>query len=266
MRMARQARQISPTGYYHVMMRGNNRETIFIKKSQKLYFIDSLRALSIEEAIRIVAYALMDNHVHIAVKGEIGNISSAIKKLNIKYAIKYNKDTKRIGHVFQDRYRSEIIVDDKYLLQVVRYIHNNPVKANIVGSPEEYRWSSYNEYKNGHFEIVDKSQGDFIMGYFSGKFNLFKKYHLEDDLTEFLDTREEAEANKMARARKLIEDYLVTQGVTDIKQIYENTGNLRNILVGILLKESTLSHRQIANLLGISASAVHRINLDASGG
>lgn len=111
---ARQARIISPTGYYHVMMRGNNREKIFIKEDQKRYLTELLRIASLEEPIEAVAYCLMDNHMHIVVKGEIEDLSQAIKKINIKYAMKYNKDTKRIGHVFQDRYRSEAVIDDKY--------------------------------------------------------------------------------------------------------------------------------------------------------
>lgn len=91
----------------------------------------------------------MDNHVHLIVKGEISNLSRAIKRLNISYAMKFNKKADRVGHVFQDRYRSEVIVDEPYLLHVTRYVHNNPIKAGIASHPWGYRWSSYQEYTNG---------------------------------------------------------------------------------------------------------------------
>jgi len=77
----------------------------------------------------------------------------------------YNLQQNRIGHVFQDRYRSEIITDDKYLLQVIRYVHNNPVNAKIVKSPENYIWSSYTEYINENI-IIRYQQKRFILGYF----------------------------------------------------------------------------------------------------
>ena len=91
----------------------------------------------------------MNNHVHFVVKADPSSLAKAIKSLNIKYAMRFNQQRERIGHVFQDRYKSEDIEDDKYLMQVIRYVHINPVKAKLVKSPEEYQWSSYNEYING---------------------------------------------------------------------------------------------------------------------
>lgn len=259
--MARQARQTSPTGYYHVMMRGNNREKIFKNEGQKKYFIELLKLMVLKEPIEIAAYCLMDNHVHIATKGELEDLSLAIKKTNIKYAMRFNKDTERIGHVFQDRYKSEIITDDKYLMMVIRYIHNNPVKAKIVTSPDDYRWSSYNEYANCKLNVITEGQKNFIMGYFSNEINLFKKFHLEDDRTEFLDTKEEVEANKLEIAHKIIAEYHSSKRLNETEQTSNKPENLEE-LIKILLKESTLSHRKIAKLLDISSNIVHKISLE----
>jgi len=146
--MPRQARIQSESNYYHIMMRGNNRENIFNWDGQKLFFIELLEIQKADGLLDIVAYCLMDNHVHIIVNAELKNIATTLKVTNIKYAMKFNRELGRVGHVFQDRYKSEGIDDERYLLQVIRYVHNNPVKAKMVSQPADYKWSSFNEYIN----------------------------------------------------------------------------------------------------------------------
>ena len=114
-----------------------------MKEFKKL--IKFLKTIGVEEEMSIVAYCLMDNHIHLIIKGKLDNISTALKRVNVKYAMNFNAKNDRSGHVFQGRYRSEIIADDKYLLQVVRYVHNNPVSAKMVTDLSTYKWSSYNE-------------------------------------------------------------------------------------------------------------------------
>lgn len=258
--MARQARKISPTGYYHIMMRGNNKEKIFIKANQKLYFIELMKKLGTEEAIEIAAYCLMDNHVHIVVKGEVDDLSTIIKRINIKYAMKYNKETNRIGHVFQDRYKSEVVADEPYLLQVVRYVHNNPVKAKIINNSKEYKWSSYREYISGKINVISQKQRDFIIGFFSDKLDLFKKFHQEEDRMEYIDTKEEIKHNRMETAQRKIADYYTSKGMNSTKQIYKNPVYLEELIIK-LLEETRLSHRQIARLLEVNNNIVHKISL-----
>lgn len=93
--------------------------------------------------------------------------------------------TCQVGHVFQDRYKSEAITDDKYLLQVIRYIHNNPVKAKMVKLPEKYIWSSYNEYILEN-TIIKNKQKEFMMSYFNGSKEEFKEFHIQKDAREYL--------------------------------------------------------------------------------
>ena len=88
----------------------------------------------------------MTNHVHLIIKTTDLDISNFIKRIHSRYAWNFNKKYNYIGHLFQDRYRSELIEDDKYMLQVSRYVHLNPVKANMVEKPEDYQWSSYRMY------------------------------------------------------------------------------------------------------------------------
>ena len=88
----------------------------------------------------------MDNHVHLLINADLDLMADALKRTNIKFAMRYNKKYDRVGHVFQGRYKSEVINTEQYLLGVIRYIHNNPVKAEIVAEAGDYKWSSYNAY------------------------------------------------------------------------------------------------------------------------
>lgn len=90
----------------------------------------------------------MDNHVHLLMSEGTEEISKIMKRINVSYAYYFNQKYGRIGHLFQDRFKSEGIEDDTYLLAATRYIHNNPVRANIVKHAGEYKWSSYGIYIN----------------------------------------------------------------------------------------------------------------------
>lgn len=107
--MVREARKESQTGYYHVMMRGNNKEMVFSKTAEKQYFIDQLQCQMEKGNISIAAYCLMDNHVHLLIHSGLQKMTEALKWTNIKFAGIYNYKYKRVGHVFQDRYKSEVI-------------------------------------------------------------------------------------------------------------------------------------------------------------
>ena len=130
--MPRKARDQSPTDFYHIMMRGINKERIFERKQNKEFLLHLLKKDQENLEVEIGAFCIMDNHAHLIIKGSINDISQFIKKINIKFAMRYNKNLERVGHVFQDRYRSENIYNDSHLMQAISYIHNNPVKAGII--------------------------------------------------------------------------------------------------------------------------------------
>ena len=256
--MLRQARKESPTGYYQVMMRGNNREPILKLVRYKFYFQE---LLTMVEKIDIAAYCIMDNHVHIVVKGDILNVSSEIKRINIKFAMMINREEKRIGHVFQGRFRSEEIFDDSHFLQVIRYVHNNPVKAGIVTKPHDYFWSSFTEYAKAIVNVVSTEQLEFVQHYFGGKKEAFIQYHDKQDFSEFLDIKEDVERCKIDAGQMIIEQFCEVRGILSRREINRVSGLLEELILK-LLQETTLRHRQIAGLLEISASAVHATSLE----
>jgi len=139
----RKPRKKSETGIYHVIVRGIGQQNIFHQEDDFQRYLETTKKISLESGVSVLGYCLMTNHVHLLLREDDGDISVYMKRLGISYAYWYNRKYERIGHVFQDRFKSECVEDDAYLLTVIRYIHENPVKASIISKPEEYEWSSY---------------------------------------------------------------------------------------------------------------------------
>jgi len=113
---------LSETGVYHVMLRGNERKDIFIDDEDKVRFLDMLYAKRERESYYLYSYCLMDNHVHLVLKEANDSISRIMRRITTSYAGYFNRKYKRSGHLFQDRYKSENVESDSYLLTVIRYI------------------------------------------------------------------------------------------------------------------------------------------------
>ncbi len=144
--MPRLARLKSPNTTYHIIMRGNEKKDIFLDRKDKSRFIEILTKMKEKYNYRLEAYCLMDNHVHLLINDNKNDISQIMKSINVSYVYYFNNFYGRVGHLFQDRFVSEVVADDRYLLAVSAYIHNNPVRAGIVKKPEEFQWSSMREY------------------------------------------------------------------------------------------------------------------------
>ena len=142
--MPRSIRIKSLTHTYHIMIRGVNKENIFVNEDDKRKFLQISQYYLNKFDVEIYAYCLMDNHVHFLLKSK-ENFNKFMQCIQTVYATYFNKKYKRIGHLFQDRFKSIPVERESYLLECVRYIHQNPVKAKI-SSIEKYLWSSYNEY------------------------------------------------------------------------------------------------------------------------
>jgi putative transposase len=106
----------------------------------------------------------MNNHIHILIREKRDKISRIMSRIRTSYAWWYNRKYDRSGHLFQGRYGSECVEDDAYLLTVVRYIHNNPVKANMVRAAEDYRWSSIHAYYDCREYPAGLTEPEFVLG------------------------------------------------------------------------------------------------------
>jgi len=170
--MPRQARLDIVGALHHIMVRGNNKSNIFKDDQDKARFLERLGQNVIDGQCSVYAWVLMDNHVHLLFKsGQLG-ISSVMRKLLTWYAQYFNRRHRRTGHLFENRYKSILCDEDNYLLALVRYIHLNPVRANIVKTIEElnhYSWS-------GHRAVMGEASHDWMdTAYVLNQFGVRKK-------------------------------------------------------------------------------------------
>lgn len=140
--MARQARQLSESAIYHVMLRGINRDAIFLEDADCRRFIDVLTAVRLASGCAVLAYCLMPNHIHLVLQTTDEPIGTVIKRLGVRYAGWFNRKYARVGHLFQDRFKSIPVEDDAYLVTLLRYVWNNPVEAGLAEHCADYPWSS----------------------------------------------------------------------------------------------------------------------------
>ena len=166
--MPRKARKKSNLCINHVILRGVNQQIIFEDEYDYQQFIDILRYYKDEKkcSFNLYAYCLMDNHVHLLLEYTTVSLDEIMKRIEIKFVRWYNKRYRRIGHLFQERYKSEPVEDMEYLKIVFRYIHQNPLNAGIEKVPGAYPWSSYHDYANQDDSFIDiKRISDLFQNY-----------------------------------------------------------------------------------------------------
>ncbi len=148
--MPRKARLFSPDVAYHIIARGNNRQTLFRKTTDFERYLFFLKFLKSEFAFDVFHYCLMSNHVHLLMRFSSSDMFRKVpQRLMLLYAKYFAREYRHVGHVFQDRFKSIPVKDNSYLLECGRYIERNPLKAHIVSHPIEYPWSSAGYYLCG---------------------------------------------------------------------------------------------------------------------
>src|SRR3990167_7956469 len=131
---------------HHVMIRGNNRQQIFYGNDYFSHFLELFKEGGEKFDHKILAYCLMSNHAHMIIHVHESSLSNVMKNINFRYARWLNTKQKRIGHLFQGRFRSIEVSSEEYLIYLCRYIHLNPVVAGIVKTAGQYPWSSHQYY------------------------------------------------------------------------------------------------------------------------
>jgi len=158
--MSRPLRIQYKDAWYHIMNRGRRGECIYLNSDDFGLFVELLKESSDQWAVNIAAYCLMSNHYHLLIQTPHANLSRFMRHVDGVYTQRFNRRHKYDGQLFRGRYKSILVGEDNYLLELVRYIHFNPVKAGLVEKPEDYQYSSYPMYQK------KKKHGDWI----------FKKY------------------------------------------------------------------------------------------
>ena len=141
--MARPLRIEFPGALYHVTSRGNARQRVFRDDEDRKTFLATLAWVVARFGWRCHAYCLMDNHVHLLIETPQPNLSRGMRQLNGVYTQRFNRRHRKVGHLFQGRFKAILVEKEGYLLELARYIVLNPVRAKMVKMPERYPWSSY---------------------------------------------------------------------------------------------------------------------------
>ncbi|NMD72710.1 transposase [Bacillus sp. DNRA2] len=257
--MPREARSKSKSGVYHLIWRGANRQEIFHEDVDWIVFLDLLLKYKQKCQLIVYAWCLMSNHVHLLMKEGTESISDSMKRVGVCYAQYYNWKYRTTGHLFQDRFKSESVEDRNYLITVIRYIHQNPVKAWMVASCEDWRWSSCRGYYGKAVypkQLLDSAP---VLRLFSpdieiarGKFKEFNERKNHDKCLE-----NEAPQKRLTdeEARREIKKVL---GAIEIPQVKSLPKQQRKELLRKIKKIEGLSLRQAARILGISVSLVFK--------
>lgn len=141
--MARPLRIEFPGALYHVTSRGNHRQDIFVDEEDRERFLGVLAHAARRHNWLCHAYCLMNNHYHLVIETPEGNLSKGMRQVGGVYTQAYNRRHSKTGHLFQGRYKAILIEKEGHLLEVIRYVVLNPVRAGAAKVPEEWRWSSY---------------------------------------------------------------------------------------------------------------------------
>ncbi len=161
--MPRMSRKAIEGTYFHVMIQGHNRRYIFKDESMKRKVRETIFQKAQKNNVKLIAYCIMDNHVHVLMKiNSAKDLSRMMAGVNTSYAKYYNFVKQRVGYVFRDRYRAEAIYSMNQLINCIKYIHENPVKAHMVSSAKQYEFSSVNDYYENRIEedVILETFGD----------------------------------------------------------------------------------------------------------
>mgnify|MGYP001593392467 CR=1 FL=1 len=173
--MARSTRIEFAGAWYHVMSRGVARMPTFLDDDDRRAFLAMVGRLVAEGALETHAFCLMPNHYHLLLRTPAGNLARWIRHLNGDYARRFNARHRRVGHVWQGRYKAILVEDGAYLREVSRYIHLNPNRAKITRPAERYPWSSYRNFVGGP-AAVDWVETGTLLGEFDGDRAAYRAY------------------------------------------------------------------------------------------
>ena len=260
--MSRGTRRKSGTGIYHVMIRGINRQDIFEDDGDYQKMVKLLKGqaerfdnngLRLPPFCTIYAYCLMSNHVHLLLQERESPMSETVRRLGISYASYFNKKYQREGHLFQDRFRSEPVDTIEYFVTLLRYIHQNPVKAGLVTRPVDYVWSSWLEYELG---VAGVCAVNVVLNRV-GSQNLIEL--VNTDMDEFVDIVDIDNDNVRMISDDEVREYLrESQGIANPLMVQSLEKARRNTVLKAA-KGIGAGIRQLSRLTGVSFGVIQKL-------
>jgi len=256
--MPRKAREKSENGIYHIILRGNGRQEIFHDDEDFIRFIETLDRYKTETKMKVHGWCLMNNHIHLLLEKGEEELSTTMKRIEVSFVWFYNRKYETTGHLFQDRFKSEIIDSDKYLMTVIRYIHQNPVKVGLVENPDDWKWSSCSGYYGEKKFFPDLLYSDLILGLFAEDRNTAIRKFIEfnestnDDKCLDYDIRIRL---KDEEAREEIKKVMAGFNLAEIKILPKEQ---RDEMLSRIKRIKGITQRQAARILGISPNLIFK--------
>ena len=246
--MPRTARRKSESNIYHVILRSINKQQLFEDDEDREKFLSVLWECKALSGFELFAYCLMSNHIHFLMKTEKEPLETVFRRIGARFVYWYNTKYERVGHLFQDRYKSEAVEDEAYFLTVLRYIHQNPVKTGICTAPEEYPYSSYPHYFSD--KLIDSN---FVLSLMSKEdFAAFNGTTNEDRCLEISETVQKRMTDE--QAKKLVSAISGCRNATEFQRL---PSARRDEAIRAMLKEG-VSIRQASRLVGSSVGIVRK--------
>lgn len=233
--------------FVHVTTHGIDDKNIYKNINEKKEIKKLILKNQEEFNINIIAYCIMNNHLHLLIKfKETENLSKYMHKVNMSYAIYYNKQHGRVGYVYKDRFHTQIIKDKTHLINAIIYIHNNPVKAKICKCARKYEFSSYNDILNKEWEGTIKifgSKNQYIKAHVKNENNIlysidFEKVTLEEAKEIF---------NKYLKNNKLDKETLKTKK----DKLYKICRELKEVY--------KITYRDLETITGVGRETIRRL-------
>lgn len=248
------------------MLRGVNKQDIFFEEKDYLEFKNIIRKTKKKFLYQLYSYVLMPNHIHLEIKDENYKLSQIIHSIGTSYANYFNKKYKRAGHLFENRFESRNVENTYYIFNLVRYIHQNPLKAGI-SRMEEYKWSSYLEYFNN--EKIQEKDGIVDTEEVLELFLLETKSNKEEFLKfnkKGLEFQSSSELLEYEMKNRLTDEeviYFIKQelGIYNIQEIQKYNTNYKNDIIKKVRGIKGITQQQIARVLGINIRIVQRAYL-----
>ena len=281
--MPRKPRLDVPGLIYHVMGRGIERKEIFLSDADRYDFLDRLGTLLTDTATPIYAFVLMPNHFHLLIKRGAKPVSTLLQRLLTGYAVKFNKKHKRSGHLFQNRYKSFICQEDPYFLELIRYIHLNPIRADLLGDTNKFnRWPF-----SGHAHILGKRHSDWfdtdiVLSHFASTEkkarNLYSKFVIDgmDEEVDFSGGGLKRSLEDSSSKRQAFDDRILGDGqfvekiiATESKVAHRDQDKLTQSIISSVVKNRGVSKAQLLGrsrerkLASFRAELAYRLSTEA---
>ena len=255
--MPRRPRTMSSTGIYHIILRSVNQHLIFEEDSDYQKFLYVLSDCKMKYDIKVYAYCLMDNHIHLLLNSPADKLSIFFQSLGTRFVRWYNNKYLRTGHLFQDRYYSTSIESERAFLAAIVYIHNNPVKANMCRYPSEYRWSSCSAYYGKKNSLIDTGLADRIAGNRDSLLRFFSRD--TDHSNDELFANDHRKQKLFLTDEKALEVFISTAKLSSTSEVNRLNKVQRNRLVREL-RNKGLTVTQVARIMDISVTTVKRLS------